>query len=246
MFKMKIITKKMMKSVVMAAGLLTILTAGNLQAQQSTNMAAVPVLKTRADSVSYAFGLSIGKDLKQRGLEGVNPQAFAKAIEEVFSGESQALSDDQQGQLISMALTEAAEKRDAGALNAARSYMESNKTKEGVVVTASGLQYEIIEEGTGERPSLTDTVTVNYKGQLTNGKVFDSSYERGSPASFQLGRVITGWREGLQLMSVGGHYRFYIPYDLGYGTRGAGNDIPPYSVLIFEVELLGIKKGRAE
>uniref|UniRef100_UPI0033406411 FKBP-type peptidyl-prolyl cis-trans isomerase n=1 Tax=Parapedobacter defluvii TaxID=2045106 RepID=UPI0033406411 len=140
----------------------------------------------------------------------------------------------------------AREKMDAQLKQKADAFMESNKAKPGIVTTGSGLQYEVIREGTGEKPAITDTVTVHYKGQLSDGNVFDSSYDRGEPATFTLDRVIKGWQEGIQLMSQGAQYRIYIPSDLGYGERGAGQDIPPYSPLIFEVELILVKKGVEE
>ncbi|MBI1357998.1 MAG: hypothetical protein GC160_26990 [Acidobacteria bacterium] len=117
--------------------------------------------------------------------------------------------------------------------------LEENKRREGVQVTESGLQYEVLREAEGPKPTLSDSVTVHYKGELVDGTVFDSSYERGEPLTFPLGRVIKGWKEGVQLMSVGSHYKFVIPSELGYGANGAGA-IPPNSTLIFEVELLGI------
>ncbi len=215
-------------------------------AQQPDANKTTGVLNNRADSVAYAFGLSIGRDLKRTGLEIIDTKLLAQAIAEVFSGHEPTLNEEQQHQLISAAITEAGEKRDAVFVQAARSFMEANKSKTGIITTGSGLQYEVIRDATGEKPALSDTVTVHYKGQLTNDKVFDSSYDRGEPATFQLGRVIQGWQEGLQLMPVGAHYRFYIPYELGYGPRGAGQDIPPYSVLIFDVELISIQKVPVE
>ncbi len=211
-------------------------------AQQATGENANTLLKNRTDSVAFAFGLSIGRDLKRTGLDTIDAAILAKAIAETFSGREPALSEDQQHQLISAAIAEAGEKRDAGVIQAAASFMEANKTNAGIVTTESGLQYEVIRDATGDKPSLLDTVTVHYKGQLTNEKVFDSSYDRGEPATFPLARVIQGWQEGLQLMPVGAQYRFYGPYELGYGSRGAGQDIPPYSTLIFDVELISVQR----
>ncbi len=231
-----------MKLTFVVSGFVLLLHIGFAAAQQASDGTTGVVLKTRADSVAYAFGLSIGQDLKRTGLDAIDADLLAKAITEAFSGKELSLSEEQQHQLISTAIMEAGERRDAVFIQAATSFMEANKAKPGIVTTESGLQYEVMREAAGDKPGLTDVVTVHYKGQLTDEKVFDSSYDRGEPATFPLERVIAGWQEGLQLMPVGSQYRFYIPYELGYGTRGAGSDIPPYSVLIFEVELISIDR----
>lgn len=126
-------------------------------------------------------------------------------------------------------------------MEAGKKFLEENALKEGITKTASGLQYEVLQEGTGPKPGPTSTVEVHYEGRLINGKVFDSSYQRKETISFPLNRVIAGWTEGLQLMTTGSKYRLYIPSELGYGTRGAGADIPPHSALIFDVELISIR-----
>lgn len=126
-------------------------------------------------------------------------------------------------------------------MEAGKKFLEENALKEGITKTASGLQYEVLQEGTGPKPGPTSTVEVHYEGRLINGKVFDSSYQRKETISFPLNRVIAGWTEGLQLMATGSKYRLYIPSELGYGTRGAGADIPPHSALIFDVELISIR-----
>ena len=126
-------------------------------------------------------------------------------------------------------------------MEASKKFLEENATKEGITVTASGLQYEVLREGAGPRPGPTSTVEVHYEGRLINGKVFDSSYQRNQTISFPLNRVIAGWTEGLQLMPTGAKYRLYIPSELGYGARGAGADIPPHSALIVDVELIAIR-----
>ena len=203
-----------------------------------------PIPANRPDSVSYAFGVSLAQDLKQRGLEQLSPESVAHAIRDVYASHAQ-LTDDQLRELITVSLTEAMEKQNQALVQKAHAFMEENKKKTGIQHTASGLQYEILKSGEGDKPGLDDTVKVHYKGMLADGKQFDSSYDRGQPATFQLGQVIEGWQEGLQLMSAGAHYRLYIPYQLGYGERGAGPDIPPYSPLIFEVELLSISKTPA-
>ncbi|PPK99780.1 FKBP-type peptidyl-prolyl cis-trans isomerase FkpA/FKBP-type peptidyl-prolyl cis-trans isomerase FklB [Parapedobacter indicus] len=224
-----------------AAGCLAVST-GSLYAQQPN---AVNLLKSRSDSVAYAFGASIARDLKRTGMEEINATVLAQAVTDVFAGKETTFNETAERELIMEAITAAREKMDAQLKQEAVAFMESNKAKPGITTTESGLQYEIIRDGTGEKPTLTDTVTVHYKGQLSDGNVFDSSYDRGEPATFTLDRVIKGWQEGIQLMPQGAQYRIYIPYDLGYGERGAGQDIPPYSSLIFDVELISVKK-RAE
>lgn len=216
------------------------LSAGSVYAQQPN--AASP-LKSRADSVAYAFGASIARDLKRTGIEELNATVLAQAVTDIFAGKEANFDETKERELIMDAITAAREKMDAQLKQKADAFMESNKSKSGVLTTESGLQYEVIREGTGDTPTLTDTVTVHYKGQLSDGKVFDSSYDRGEPATFTLDRVIEGWQQGIQLMRQGAQYRIYIPYHLGYGERGAGQDIPPYSALIFEVELISVKKA---
>lgn len=197
-------------------------------------------LNGKIDTASYAFGQSMARDLKKRGLQGLNADAVAQAIKDHFEGKPSLVTDEQGYQIISEVLEEAAEAQKKEQTAVGDAFLVENKEKPNITTTESGLQYEIIRDADGSKPEATDEVTVHYKGSLLDGKIFDSSYERGEPISFQLNRVIQGWQEGLLLMPVGAHYRFYIPYELGYGERGAGNDIPPYSVLIFDVELIKI------
>lgn len=218
-----------------------LMAVGSVNAQQGAD--GVPVLTNRADSVAYAFGASVARDLKRTGLETINADVLAKAIADIFAGKQSPLEEAQERELIMQAISAAREKMDSVKRHEALAFMESNQARAGITTTASGLQYEVIREGTGTRPTLTDTVTVHYKGQLINGDVFDSSYDRGQPATFPLDRVIEGWKEGLQLMPAGAHYRIYVPYELGYGEQGAGQDIPPYSPLIFEVELVSVQRA---
>ncbi|SEK95573.1 FKBP-type peptidyl-prolyl cis-trans isomerase FkpA/FKBP-type peptidyl-prolyl cis-trans isomerase FklB [Parapedobacter koreensis] len=218
--------------------------AGLANAQQTGS--STIALKSRTDSVAYAFGASIARDLKSTGLEEINATALAQAVADIFAGKESIFGEEQERELIMNTITAAREKLDSQLKNDANAFMENNKAKPGVLTTASGLQYEIVREGTGDKPALTDTVTVHYKGQLSDGKVFDSSYDRGEPATFPLDRVIEGWQEGLQLVPVGAHYRIFIPYELGYGERGAGQDIPPYSPLIFDVELISVQKAKED
>ncbi len=212
-------------------------------ATAQTPATEIPILKTKADSVAYAFGLAIGQDLKQTGIESLDANVVIKAINAVYADERRALSEEEQRDIITAALTEAYERRNASVIADANAFMEANKSKPGIVTTASGLQYEVIREGAAEKPAVQDTVTVHYRGVLADGKQFDSSYDRGEPATFPLNRVISGWQEGLQLMGEGAHYRLYIPFELGYGERGSGGMIPPYSALVFDVELIGIERA---
>ncbi|MDR3162067.1 MAG: FKBP-type peptidyl-prolyl cis-trans isomerase [Spirochaetaceae bacterium] len=190
--------------------------------------------------VSYAFGVVLGSDLKQMGIQ-FDYTALARGIEEVIEGKETRLTMEEAVAVVQeayiTAMTLMAEKNKVKN----EAFMAENGRKTGVVTTASGLQYEVITAGNGRKPGETDVVSVNYKGSLIDGTVFDSSYDRGEPVEFPLNQVIPGWSEGIQLMNVGSTYRLYIPSDLAYGEQGAQNVIPPNSVLIFEVELLSIE-----
>ena len=223
--------------------IIVLLMGGGMVHAQEGSGGDVPVLTGRADSVAYAFGASVARDLKRAGLETINADVLAQAIADILAGKDSPLGEAQERELIMQTITAAREKMDSVKRNEAYAFMESNKTRPGITTTASGLQYEVLRAGTGERPTVSDTVTVHYKGQLADGHVFDSSYDRGQPATFALDRVIEGWKEGLQLMAAGAQYRIYVPYELGYGERGAGQDIPPYSPLIFEVELVSVQRA---
>lgn len=199
------------------------------------------------DKVSYALGLGIGSQLKDMGAEDLNIDDFAQAIKDAIAGNKQLKDDEAQAIVQEFFKAQEMKQRAAAAerfkVNKAEGekYLAENATKESVHVTASGLQYEVLKEGNGKRPSATDTVVCHYEGTLIDGKMFDSSIKRGEPATFPLNQVIAGWTEGLQLMQEGAKYRFYIPYELGYGERGAGASIPPFSALVFDVELIEVK-----
>lgn len=190
--------------------------------------------------VSYALGMNIVTNLKQQGLDTINEAAFAQGVKEALSGDSTLLTDEQANQVLQMYFGKLQEEKTKMASKEGEAFLANNAKREGVTVTASGLQYEVLTAGEGAKPLATDQVTVHYKGTLIDGKQFDSSYDRGQPATFGLNQVIPGWTEGVQLMSVGAKYRFFIPYNLAYGEKGAGGDIPPYSALIFDVELVKI------
>lgn len=200
------------------------------------------------DKLSYAFGLNIGHQLKELGFrENLIVSDFADAIEDVIKGRQPKMSGETANTLIQTFINymeelqqAEAEKKGAAARTEGEAFLNKNKLRPEVTTTASGLQYEVLATGTGRNPRSIDTVRCHYEGTLIDGTVFDSSYRRGEPAEFPLNQVIAGWTEGLQLMKEGGKYKFYIPYQLGYGAHGAGNSIPPYAALIFTVELIKV------
>lgn len=193
------------------------------------------------DKISYALGLSMGQNLMSSGVESLNYQDLAAGIEDVLTHQQPKISYQEAQQVLNTFFQEL-EAKVAGAAKAdGEKFLAENAKREGVKVTESGLQYEILEPSLGQKPKATDTVRVHYEGTLIDGTVFDSSYKRGESITFPLNGVIKGWTEGLQLMSIGSKYKFFIPYQLAYGERGAGASIPPYAALIFTVELLGIE-----
>ncbi|TVR74181.1 MAG: FKBP-type peptidyl-prolyl cis-trans isomerase [Marinilabiliales bacterium] len=195
-------------------------------------------LKTEADTISYAIGITFGHSLMTSGLEDINPEAIALAISEMINNESTMFNPEE----ANMYLNEYFAKMQFGEnLEEGENFLAENMLREGVTVTESGIQYEVIEMGEGPRPSAEDEVVVHYRGTLIDGTEFDSSYSRNEPAQFQLNRVIPGWTEALQLMPVGSKWRIFIPQDLAYGANPRqGGMIEPYMMLIFEVELLDI------
>lgn len=200
------------------------------------------------DKLSYALGLGIGQQLKQMGLkDSLVIDDFAASIADVLNDNDLKVSH-QEGQAIVNAFFQDLESKqkavqaEAGkaAKTAGEDFLAENAKKDGVTVTKSGLQYEVLNEGSGKKPKATDTVRCHYEGRLLDGTVFDSSYKRNEPADFGLQQVIAGWTEGVQLMAEGAKYRFYIPYMLAYGEGGAGAMIPPFSTLVFDVELIKV------
>ncbi len=203
-------------------------------------------LKTTTEKVSYSLGLDVGGNLKALETE-VDLDALIQGIRDTLSGKKPLLTRAQVNEVMrefsrTMSANKDAKSKAKGETNLSegKKFLEENGKKEGVVTTASGLQYKVLTEGTGKTPKATDKVTVHYRGTLIDGTEFDSSYGRGEPTSFPLNRVISGWTEGLQLMNIGSKYEFYVPSDLGYGSRGAGAQIGPNATLIFQVELLEI------
>lgn len=194
------------------------------------------------NDVSYCVGMSVAMSLKQQNLETLNPDALAEAIKDSFSGKAEKFNADEAQVIIQNYLQQISEKQFAVNKEAGENFLNENKTKAGITTTASGLQYEVITEGAGKSPSATDVVEVHYHGTLINGTVFDSSIQRGTPASFGVNQVIKGWTEALQLMNEGSKYRLYIPQDLAYGAHPhPGGPIEPFMALIFDVELLSVK-----
>jgi FKBP-type peptidyl-prolyl cis-trans isomerase FklB len=192
-------------------------------------------------AVSYCVGMSVAGSLMQQDLEGISPEVMAQAISDAFAGKEPLYTPEMANTIIQNYLQSAGEAKFGQNKEAGVAFLHENKSKEGVLSTASGLQYEIITEGNGPKPAATDTVSVHYHGTLIDGTVFDSSIHRGQPATFGVHQVIPGWTEALQLMSVGSKYRLYIPEELAYGAHPhPGGPIKPFSALIFDVELLEI------
>lgn len=193
------------------------------------------------DKLSYSLGLGIGRQLAQMGARNINVDDFAQSIKDILAGKEPAIGDQEAQQIVTAFFQEQEQRQAAAAKAEGEDFLAENAKKEGVVTLPSGLQYKVLREGNGKKPTASDVVECDYEGTLINGQVFDSSYRRGERASFPLNQVISGWTEGLQLMQEGAKYRFFIPYNLAYGERGAGQSIPPYAALIFDVELHKVK-----
>jgi FKBP-type peptidyl-prolyl cis-trans isomerase len=199
-----------------------------------------PVLKNSLDSASYSFGIMMGNNLKGAGITSLNYTLLNKALTEAFQNDKAALTTDEAQKAISNFFQESSKTQHAATIAAGKAFFQKNKQVAGVVTTASGLQYQIITPGNGPKPGPSAAVKVHYKGTLLDGTQFDSSYDRGEPTPLTVGNVIPGWTEGLQLMPTGAKYKFFVPYTLAYGERAAGPQIPAYSDLIFEIELIAI------
>ena len=199
------------------------------------------------DKLSYALGLGIGQQLSQMGANDISAEDFAQAIKDVLKGNELKVSHREAQTIVQDYFQKQEQKLQAQRAEAGKThkeagekYLAENAKKEGVITLPSGLQYQVLKEGNGKKPTAKDTVQCHYEGFLIDGTVFDSSIQRGEPATFPLQQVIAGWTEGLQLMQEGAKYRFFIPYRLGYGEGGAGNSIPPFAALIFDVELIQV------
>lgn len=223
-----------MKKIVIISGVTALIFSCNSVDTMNTE------LTTKMDSVSYSLGVSLANNLKTSGFETVESDAISSAFNDVFSENDVKISEEDANALIQDYFMELSQKKSQEAISKGQAFLDENAKKEGVVTTASGLQYQVLTQGQGTKPAASDEVTVHYHGTLIDGTVFDSSVDRGQPASFPVGGVIQGWVEALQLMNVGSKYKLFIPSNLAYGERGAGGSIGPNETLIFEVELLSI------
>ncbi len=193
------------------------------------------------DKISYALGLNIGQQLKSMGLkDSLAVDDFAVAVKDILCGNKPQMELAEVNNILTAFFAEVEERQKKAALADGEKFLKENGKRTEVTTTSSGLQYEVLKEGDGRQPKASDTVRCHYQGTLIDGTVFDSSYQRGEPCEFGLRQVIAGWTEGVQLMKEGAKYRFYIPHNLAYGERGAGDAIPPFSALIFDVELIKV------
>lgn len=214
---------------------------------QSNTQDKAHVMKSSKDTVSYSIGMNIGRDMKRQSID-IDPDILAQGIKDILNGSKQQITDEQaQSAMMAfqqeMHMKTEQKKKEDGEKNKKESaaFLESNKAKEGVKTTASGLQYKVITEGKGAKPTADQTVSVNYRGTLIDGTEFDSSTKHGKPGEFALTQVVKGWGEALQMMSIGSKWQIVLPPELGWGDQGAPPLIGPNAVVIFEVELLGIK-----
>ena len=223
-----------MKNIIFLSSLILFIACKTEKTNKTAN------LITELDSVSYSLGVNIGENIKTQ-FEDINLDNFEAGIKDVLEKDVEAkISDNQAQAIIQSYFSKKQQKQSESVIEEGINFLRENGKREGVTTLASGLQYEIINDGIGPKPTIEDNVTTHYHGTLIDGTVFDSSVDRGEPASFPVGGVIKGWTEALQLMAVGSKWKLYVPYDLAYGERGAGPQIGPYSTLIFEVELISI------
>jgi FKBP-type peptidyl-prolyl cis-trans isomerase FklB len=231
--------KHVMRSIVVLASLL--LLACGATGQES------PALETAKAKLSYALGMDLGKQLREKKVE-VDPAVFGRGLADALSGNTMLLTDEEARALVTALQDEMQRRQFAQIAQRAEQnkkdgevFLAANKGKEGVVTLESGLQYKVLKAGAGRKPTADDTVTCHYRGTLIDGTEFDSSYSRGDPPAFQVKGVIKGWSEALQLMTVGSKWQLFVPPELAYGSRGAGNRISPNATLVFDVELVAIK-----
>jgi FKBP-type peptidyl-prolyl cis-trans isomerase len=216
-------------------------TTGKTQATKTIPAKPPVILKTLNDSVSYAIGTSVANFYKEQGVKKLNTALVSKAINDILSGKPSLIEDAQANNLMNRYMMQLQQEKAKDNIAAGEAFLNKNKLRPEVKTTASGLQYEVITETAGAKPAISDTFICNYRGTFINGTEFDASFNRGEPLVMPLNKVIAGWTEGMQLMSVGSKYKFYVPYQLGYGPFDY-NTIPGGSALVFEIELLGIKK----
>ena len=193
------------------------------------------------DKVSYALGMSIANNIMASGVNGLNVEEFVKAITTYMAGEEPAMTPAEAQQVLNDYFTKLQEEQTAALKAEGEAFLAQNAKNEGVVTLPSGLQYKVLKSGNGATPKASDSVECHYEGRLINGAIFDSSYQRGETATFGVTQVIAGWVEALQLMKEGDKWQLFIPYNLAYGERGAGAQIPPFATLIFDVELIKVK-----
>jgi FKBP-type peptidyl-prolyl cis-trans isomerase FklB len=223
-----------MKNIIFLSSLILFIACKTEKTNKTAN------LITELDSVSYSLGVNIGENIKTQ-FEDINLDNFEVGIKDVLEKDVEAkISDNQAQAIIQSYFSKKQQRQSESVIEEGINFLRENGKREGVTTLASGLQYEVINDGTGPKPTIEDNVTTHYHGTLIDGTVFDSSVDRGEPASFPVGGVIKGWTEALQLMAVGSKWKLYVPYDLAYGERGAGPQIGPYSTLIFDVELISI------
>jgi len=238
--------KKLFLSVLLVTVTCTIWAQSNTKTKpvaKTTTTVQQPTLKNLSDSASYAIGISVASFYKQQGITSLNTALVSKAINDILGGKKTLMDDDAASMCVNKLLNNMQESKSKPTIEEGKNFLSKNKARPEVKTTASGLQYEVITEGTGIKPTALDTFVCHYRGTLINGTEFDASYNRGQPLVYPVAGVIRGWTEGLQLMGIGSKYKFYIPYDLAYGTNDNGQ-IPGGSTLIFEVELLDVKKAK--
>ena len=197
-------------------------------------------LKTEMEKISYSLGVNVAKSVKNQGLTSIDSEAIAEAFTDVFEGNELRISEQESNLILQDYFGKLAKEAQSENVETGQKFLEENAKRDGVITTATGLQYEVLAEGSGDSPKETEQVTVHYHGTLIDGTVFDSSVERGQPATFPVNGVIPGWVEALQLMKPGAKYKLFIPSNLAYGERGAGGSIGPNATLIFEVELISV------